>query len=391
MTAFDHARHLVEVIGPRGSTTPQERQAAEYAHQQLAQVGLDPILETFPSARSAWLPPALFWSLLLAAGFLFVGASRSGTVAALVLAVLALSSMILELLFRPNPLRWILPRAEGTNVWAKIPANRETRTRVALVAHLDTHRTPLVFSTDRWVRAFERLVPIGMAIAVMLIGIFIVGVIHPIPWLRYAAIGPMTVVFGMMLLMLQADFTEYAPGANDNASGVGVVLSMAERLAGRSLAHTDVWIVLTGCEEVGCYGAQHFLRNHRSELGEAAWIAVDTVGSTHGHPVYLSQETFLSTTRSAPDLLSLVRAVSAEHPELGAREVRMKGAYTDGAIGGKAGLRVITLESHRPSGMLSDWHRPTDIAANVSIDCMAATEMLLAAALDRLDADAAPN
>ena len=389
MNAMDHVRHLVEKIGARGSTTAEEKEAATYVHRQLESLGLRPVMEAFRSARSAWLPAALFWSIVLGSGFLFLGAGRIGTIAALILLVTGLGSILLELSFRPNLLRWLLPKGRSQNVWARIDAKAEARNRVVLVAHLDTHRTPLAFSSDRWVRIFERLVPIGMAFAVLLIAILALGIVLPLPWLRYLSIIPMLVALGMLILMLQADFTSFAPGANDNASGVGVVLSLAEQLAMKPLEHTAVWVVATGCEEVGCYGADDFIRRHKNELESAAWITVDTVGSKRGVPVYLSQETFLSTAKSDPGLLELVRDISARRPELAAHEIRMKGAYTEAAIGAKHSLRILTFESHRANGTLSDWHRPTDTIENISVECMQATELLLTEFLRELDASVA--
>jgi len=389
MNAIDHVRYLAEKIGPRGSTTPEEKAAADYVYGQLASMGLQPTMEGFLSARSAWLPAALFWSIVLGSGFLFLGAGRIGTIVALILTLTGLGSILLELSFRPNPLRWVLPKGKSQNVWARIEAKAQTRRQVALIAHLDTHRTPLVFSSDRWVRWFERLVPIGMAFAVLLIANFALGIALPMPWLRIMAIAPMLAALGMLILMLQADFTSYAPGANDNASGVGVVLSLAEQLAMEPLRHMAVWIVFTGCEEIGCYGADDFIRRHKAELGLTAWISVDTVGSNSGLPVYLCQETFLRKTNSDPDLLELVRDISVRRPELGAHEISMKGTYTDGAIGAKYGLPILTFESHRADGMLSDWHRPTDTVENASVECMQATESLLCESLQELDAEEA--
>ena len=157
----------------------------------------------------------------------------------------------------------------------------------------------------------------------------------------------------------------------------------------KPLEHTAVWVVATGCEEVGCYGADDFIRRHKSELERAAWITVDTVGSKRGVPVYLSQETFLSTAKSDPGLLELVRDISARRPELATHEISMKGAYTEAAIGAKHGLRVLTIESHRANGTLSDWHRLTDTIENVSVECMQATELLLTEFLRELDASVA--
>jgi hypothetical protein len=389
MNAIEHVKHLAREIGPRGSTTPQEKAAAEYAAAQLEEAGLDPVTETFRSARSAWLPAGLFWSLMLAAGFLFVGGTRLGTLLSLPIAILAMASILLELTFRPNPLRWLLPKGESQNVWARVHASEEIRDRVVLVAHLDTHRTPLAFSSDRWIRWFERLVPIGMAFAGLQLLILAAGIVWPVPWTRYVVIAPMAVSFGMLGLMLQADFTPFSPGANDNATGVGVVLSLAERFARHPLRYTEVWLVLTGCEEVGSYGADAFLHRHRTELNDAAWISVDTVGSGHGAPVFLAQETFLTTVKSDPKLLQIVREFSMGHPELGAHEIRMKGAYTDSAIGAKYGLRVLTLESHPATGGLSDWHRVTDTVDRVSQECLMNTETLLLGILAQMDQDAA--
>ena len=52
----------------------------------------------------------------------------------------------------------------------------------------------------------------------------------------------------------------------------------------------------------------------------------------------------------------------------------MVGAYTEGAVGAKYGLRVLTFESQNRAGMLSEWHRPTDTVANVSEATIEAVE-----------------
>ncbi|MCK5246170.1 hypothetical protein KAR02_04690, partial [Candidatus Bipolaricaulota bacterium] len=92
--------------------------------------------------------------------------------------------------------------------------------------------------------------------------------------------------------------------------------------------------------------------------------------------------------KSDPGLLEMAHGVSARHPNFGVREISMKGAYTEGAIGAKHGLRILTFESHRADGTLSDWHRPTDKVENVSAKCMQATESLLHEFLRELDANA---
>ena len=56
-----------------------------------------------------------------------------------------------------------------------------------------------------------------------------------------------------------AERTPFTAGANDNASAVGLVLTLAEAPVSPPLAHTRVWQACTGCEEVQHYGADPFL------------------------------------------------------------------------------------------------------------------------------------
>jgi len=385
MTAFEHVRYLAETIGPRGSTTSAEAAAAEYAFGELKQLGLRPVIESFRGARSAWAPFSLLFGFVIAAGLLFLFAGRLGAIVGLGLSTAALVSALVEMRFRPNPLRWLLPTGTSQNVWATVDAEVSAAEQVVLVAHLDTHRTPLVFSTDGWVRLFGKLVPIGLGCAVLLIVLFALGVGLPWPALRYVSIAPLGVALGILALTLQADFTPYTAGANDNASGVGVVLDLAARLAAKPLSHASVWVLLTGCEEVGCYGADAFLGAHRNELGRAVWIPIDTVGSRDADPVYLIEERFLATTRSHPDLIHLADGISKDHPEWRVNPVLTAGAYTEGAIGTKHGLRVLTLGSRTRSGAMSEWHRPTDTVGNVSEATIEATESFVWELLERLD------
>ena len=366
MSAIDHVRYLAETIGPRGSTTSAEAAAAEYAFGELKRSGLRPVIEPFRSARSAWAPFSVLFGFVIAAGFLFQFAGRLGAIVGLGLSTAALVSALVEMRFRPNPLRWLLPKGESQNVWAAIDAEVSAAEQVVLVAHLDTHRTPLVFSTDGWVRLFGKLVPIGLGCAVLLIALFALGVGLPWPALRYASIAPLGVALGILALTLQADFTPYTAGANDNASGVGVVLDLAARLAAKPLSHASVRLLLTGCEEVGCYGADAFLGAHRDELGRAVWIAIDTVGSRDADPAYVIEERFLATTRSHPDLIRLAEGIGKDHPEWRVRPIITAGAYTEGAIGAKHGLRVLTLHSQPRSGAMVGSHRPSDTVENVS-------------------------
>lgn len=388
MAAMSHLRHLAETIGPRGSTTQNEKEAARYAEQVLRRAGMQPSTETFTSARSSYHPFALYSLLLLVGELLFWVAGQTGGVVAAGLGVFSLTSALLELLFRSNPFRWLLPKGKSQNVWVRLQPKGEVKEQVVLTGHVDTHRTPLIFSSDGWVRFFGRLIPLGLLSGATLVILFASGpATGAVVW-RLISL-PFALIIGMMLfLTIQADFSPHTAGANDNASGVSVALSMAERLSHDPLKQTAVWVVLSGCEEVGCYGADAFARGHQDELGPAIWITIDNVGGQDAGVAYLTRETFLRTTNSDPHLLQIANRLAENHPELDAFPYAFKGAYTEGAIGGKHGFRVLTLLSFRQDGVLPEWHRPTDTLEKVDPKVVEKTETFLWRLLHDIDRQA---
>lgn len=389
MSVMDHVRYLAEAIGPRGSTTSKEAEAARYAAEVLNSAGLKPTTEHFVSARSSYYPYALFAGLLLVGELFFCLAGGWGAALAFALGAIALLSVLLELAFRPNPLRWVLPKGRSQNVWARIAPSGPEREQVVLLGHLDSHRTPLLFSSDNWLRFFRTLVPLGLASAVILLLLFFIGIFALSLVPRLISLPFALLILVMLLLILQADLSPYSAGANDNASGAGVVLSLAQRLAERPLQHTAVWAVLSGCEEVGCYGAEAFVRQHRGELGRAAWIALDSVGGQGATVGYLTQEAFLLTSKSDPQLLALAGEVARRRPELDACAHSFRGAYTEGAIGAKYGLRVLTLVGFNRGGRLPGWHRPTDTVENLDPKVLEHSEAFVWELLGEMDRRAA--
>jgi hypothetical protein len=386
MQIMNHVRCLAETIGPRGSTLPSEKRAAEYAEGVIREAGLEPVEEVFRSGRSTYHPFALFSGLVLLSVALFWWGGRWGAAAAALLTGTSLVSVLLELAFRPNPFRWVLPKGRSQNIWSRVEPKQEAKENVVLIGHLDTHRTPLLFA-ERWVRILGNLVPTAMGACILLMALFITRIFLTSPLLNYIAVPLTAVMLGLFLLMMQADFTPYAPGANDNATGVAVILETAKKLRLEPLEHTRVWILASGCEEVGCYGAGAFAARHESELDRPVWLSIDSVGGRGAGVAYLTEETFLLTTRSDPRLIEYADEIARANPMLNAYPHVYKGAYTEGAIGGKHGFRVLSFVSYRRDGVLPEWHRPTDTTANIDPEVVQNTFQFILKLLRKIDAE----
>jgi hypothetical protein len=385
MSSLDHIQVLSETIGPRGSATEGEAKAADYVAAQLAELGLPAERQRFLSAASSYAPYALAAALGLLSVVLLWQPQPVGAAAAVLLVGAVLGALLFELRLRPNLLRWVLPIEDSQNVVARIPRRPDPGDApasdedalpgrigegpppqtVVVTAHLDTHRTPLVFRSPAWLSLFRLLIPLGLASLGLLLALSVIGIFVPAQELRWIALAPGAALLALLALMAQADRTPYSPGANDNASGVAAGLWLAGQLAQQPLRRTDVILVFTGCEEVGCYGADAFFAAQADGLRDAMLLVLDQVAAQGGSPLVVRSERFLARAPSDPALLASMERLAAQHPEWNARFVDLATGYGELSAGAGRGLRAIAFGSAAADGTSPHWHQPGDVAATV--------------------------
>jgi len=244
-----HIRVLAEEIGPRGSTGEGERKGHEYCQATLGGLGLEARWEPFRSAKSVFHPFLIVSILMLVAFVIYPLAGRTSAAVSALIALVTFISALLELSLRDNPLRRIVPKGNSQNVFTVIPPSGENRQDLVLIGHVDSQYTPLIFRSLRWLAIYKifatsALICFGGMALIYLVSIFTQwGWIWPV-----SGIGA---VFAVLLLALcvQAVSTPITPGANDNATAVGLVLTLAEHYRQMPLKNTRLWLVCTGSEE----------------------------------------------------------------------------------------------------------------------------------------------
>jgi hypothetical protein len=379
--AVQHIHHLSEVIGGRGSCTPAERQAAEYAAAQMRAEGLrDVRLETYQGAPSTYRPYALaFSAALLGTLLLWLVEGRWAMAVAAVLSALGAWGMLAETDFAANWMRWLLPRGSSENAVGVVPPSGPVRGRAVLCAHLDTHRTPIFYSSRTWHTLFGFLVAgafVSMVVGAVAYGL---GAAFAWDWVRWLGLATAAMEAFALSLCLHADRTPFSPGANDNASGVGVVLALARCLVEEPLTHTEVWLAFTGCEEVASYGIAAFLDAHASagpprgeaDLGsDTVYIMLDQVGM--GRLMYLTADGLILKRRVHPRALELARRAGSSLPDLEVGE-HVGIAYTDAAVVTKRGLVALTVDALPPPATQEamHWHQMSDTLDHVEPQALA--------------------
>jgi hypothetical protein len=282
------------------------------------------------------------------------------------------------------PVTAALSRRRSANVVASIePDGRPERT-LCLMAHMDTSRSGLifhprvVFRMTRWIAANSLMV-----VAAALLEPFagrsrlvrrLLGAI------RLGLAG------GLGLLAERELRGVDVPGANDNASGCGVVVSLAARLAATPLESTRVVVLITGCEESGTLGARAF-RDSRDTDG---WMFLnfDNVGGP-GSVRFLRREGVIAKWDADPGMIAAATGVGERRADLRmAPEDSPAGLTYDSSPIHASGGRALTISVQ--DGSIPNLHWPTDVLENVDRDGVAGTLVAgaeLGAAIERGEAD----
>ena len=359
--AFEHIQYLSETIGGRGSCTPNQKRAAEYTSEKLTDAGVANVnFETFNGVTSTYKPFILaFASALIGTLLALISGSRSALGVGAFLNLLGVWAMFAESEFASNWTRWILPTVKTQNVTGVIPSKGMTKHQVVLCSHLDTHRTPVFYSSIAWQKAFGLSVTgafLSMALGMSAFG---VGSLLNWMWLSWAgAVCGLMQIFALTLV-ISAEFTPFSPGANDNASGAGVILAVAERLRAEPLTNTTVYFIFTDCEETGAHGITAYLNSHAKTLGkDAIYIILDEVGA--GQLKTVTEDGLIVKHKTHPQALQLIREASVG---LSHTVVEAKGeAYTDALPATMRGLIAMTVSSTfpNPEQAVSHWHQMSD-------------------------------
>jgi Peptidase family M28 len=376
---IESIHELCEFEG-RLTGTDAERRAANHLAARLRALGrradVDPTY-VHPQAPLVWAAHA---ALALAGSLVAVAEPAVG----FALVLLAATSLYLDLNARLYLLRLLFFRRASQNVVSPGP-NPDAPARLLLVAHYDAGRAGTIFkpgNVDRLQR-LSRYLPIphtrllfwSAASLLPLLGARMAGADSAL--VAALQLVPTLLLLVALFLLVDVQLSGVVPGANDNASGVAVALSLAGRLRSDDPRNLDVWIVLTGGAEAGMEGMRAFLRG-RKELDRTSTyvLAIDAVGA--GDVRWVESEGLTVSFEMDRRLLELC-AATAEADREGADAHRAAplrhGFATDALAARVGGWRAAAITCLEPGAIRpANHHTPADVP-----------EAIDAAALDRAE------
>jgi hypothetical protein len=342
-------RALAPIERPPGSAG--ERQAAEWLAERLG--GAE--LEEHPIHGGFWAPIGLL-SAIAALG------NRP-------LAAAAALGLVDEIDCGSYVFRKALGRRRtAVNVVAERGDPDAERTVVVMVHH-DAAQSGLIFHSgpQRWIGThFPQVIENNDTAA-------------PMWW--PAVLGPLLVAFGGRRLrrvgrllsagtaLFMADIGRHkaVPGANDNLTGVAVLVGLAGRLRDRPVGGLRVILLSAGAEETLQEGIRGYAERHFADLPrDSTWfLNIDSVGCAN--LTMLEGEGPFRMREYSEPFKDLVDRVADRAGVPLRRGIRAR-TSTDGTVPLRAGFPTATLVSLNELKSIDNYHWPTDVPDNVNLD-----------------------
>jgi hypothetical protein len=374
---LEHIQRLAADIGPRPSTGEGERKAAAYIRERLEGFGFTVKTEGFRSPRSLghlYIPIYLLALVGVGAAVLIDRAALG-----LLLSGIALVAFLGENTTALKLVSAVVPKGRSQNVVGRLAPKELPRRRLILCAHYDSTKSGLMWHPSL-VRRF-RLTFLLLTLSMALIPVVLAAAAAAQSRMAALASIPfgLYVAYALLLLLHREVGSKHVAGANDNASGVAVMLTLCEALAVDNPADTEVVALATGCEEAGMVGMQAFIRKHEDEL-ERAWIInIDNVGG--GSVFYTTSEGMLLKHKTSEELREVAEKVaSLPGMDVTGRPFRVMSTDAEPVLL----RRLDAISVMAGNGVPANWHWKTDTVDNVDPDSVDTAYRFVEAMVRRL-------
>jgi Zn-dependent M28 family amino/carboxypeptidase len=225
-----------------------------------------------------------------------------------------------------------------------------------------------VFSTPQWLTAYKTFTTAAFVAFTSQTLLFSVGAFTQWSWVwPVSSISALCAIL-LAAMCIQADNTPFCHGANDNASAVGLVLTLAEYFQDNPLDHTCLWFICTGCEEVQHYGAIDFFKRNRTEFYNPKALIFEMLGCDG--PSWLVKEGIIIPFHASKEMVDLAEGIAQEYPELDAYPSSINGGNTEMADALRVGIPAITFVGFTKEGEAPYWHMLEDTIDKIDIHAL---------------------
>jgi len=372
--------------GDRGSTTPNEHWAANEIEKLMRNKDLIIENQTFKGNKTfgerlvIHLLPSFLVSLIP------LYSEELAPLSSLFLGFFIFSFIVEVHWFKDIASRVFLKKL-SMNILAR-QSKPEAERRILIVAHYDSQKKGNIFN-PRFVDFMTRFSSTTSTITPLhLTFLSIVGLlfttttflVHPTgnDATIHLILHVLFLIWTGFSLILVTEWTlgkTYVPGANDNATGVAVMVDMSASMTksdwGVSKSDMDsieFWFLASGCEETGLGGAMNFIRMNRTELKSKPLQVICLDGLGYGNIHYFTADGILKTRPYDKNMIHVADKLMRER--YGEDRSFVCRVFTDGLAFTLNGFPALTFGSLDHEKLIKNYHWHSDTPENVDVEAL---------------------
>lgn len=384
-----HVLHLSKRIGSREGGSEGERSASAYIASVMKRTGKEIRVQHFSCWRSDIPALIIILAFAVLSYLLFLPEPRVSFVV----------SSVVFVAFQMETYSWavvskLLPRAKASNLIQIIPPKNEkgapSQKRVVITANYDSSRTSPF--GNGLIRKAYRIMYILLFLCILgITGVSIIGVVGELAKFNPATIrliwyasSPIALYVFLFIFLLSWGeiFGNSSPGANDNASGVGVMLSLIEDLCQSPMENTEIWCVATARGFAGGRGTVELIRKNKKIVKNAYFLNIDHPGC--GEIRLLKREGPIFGFSPGRKLKRISKAaVNSKRLDIAFGSCRVK--KSDAMVAQARGIRAITIAGTSGTAY-PGWKSRSDTYDKISQSSLEKAKIIVHAIIKEIDA-----
>ena len=363
-------KDICENIGPRLGTSENEKKAGiqikEILEKQVDKVEM----EDFTCHPKGFLEfTKVAWTSGLIGLLLFLWFP----IISMLLSLYAVTTFVFEFLMGKEYVDFMFPKKTGTNVIGKINAAKEAKKIVIISGHHDSaYEFPLFekykHNFDKLAYATAGLILFSAIAALIKFILDIASISNVVSNVILIAIPLITVFIGGYVAF-GLHSKKVILGANDNLSGVAVVLALAHHFSSQKLNNIELWLISFSCEEC-MRGSKRFVKRHFEDLRDSLTVNYDMVGRGANLAI-ISEEPAYLVKHDMELAKEFQKSSKNANMELPIEVLGFGGS--DAACFSKKGLKAISIFALTPENYPDTWHELADTPEFIEEDKLQST------------------
>jgi hypothetical protein len=359
--------NICREIGPRPSGSKEEAKAAEFLQNELSGYCDEAWIDKFvchPKVyRASFVIPPILYGAAVATYLI-------NPIFSMIFTGIAILIIYKVVMFNSEFMDSLFPKAESTNVIAKISPENEKKNTIIIGAHHDSNYEFPILKKHRKNFIVFASIPVLSNAAMFLFSI-VMAILSfasvKIPVVVNIALLSVFAALAVPALFIGLNTVSKIPvqGANDNLTACAVLLQMAKKLGKNRPKNTEVWFVSFGCEEMGIRGSKNFVAKYGEQLKNAAVFNMDMVGEK-GCKLKIVTGEVNGMVKVSPEAVERIENIFGK---LGISHLKgQTPAFTDSMAFSMQGIKAASIMALDSRGFAKYYHTVDDTPDKLDMD-----------------------